>query len=175
MKKGLPYCHIWYNNTKIPVVSPVTQYKEFGRGGDFLKPRILGCYPPDSMKHLVPMSVSLVETACPGSKPTNNLRVFYDTQESGQKRGIAVCSKWLSYLDDVSMRIVEWIELLRAQGVDKIFLTVLAVHPNVWKVIILLFLCSIRSPRSGNLCMSVMHNHSLSRALNLQPSSLGLS
>ena len=175
MKKGLPYCHIWYNNTKIPVVSPVTQYKVFGKGGDFPKPHILGCYPPDSMKHLVPMSVSLVETACPGSKPTNNLRVFFDTPESGKKKGIAVCSTWVSYLDDVSMRIVEWIELLRAQGVDKIFLTVLAVHPNVWKVIILLFLCSIRSPRGGNLCMSVMHNHSLSRALNLQPSSLGLS
>ena len=87
------------------------------------------------MKHLVPVSVSLVETACPGSKPTNNLRVFYDTQESGQKRGIAVCSKWQSSLEDKSMRFVEWIEILRAQGVEKIFLTVLAVHPNVWKVI----------------------------------------
>ena len=52
MKKGLPYCHLWYNNTKIPVVSPVTQYKKFGSGGDFLKPRILGCDPPDSNEAL---------------------------------------------------------------------------------------------------------------------------
>ena len=48
--------------------------------------------------------------------------------------GIAVCSKSLSHLGDVSMRFIEWIELLRAQGVDKIFLKVYAVHPNVMKV-----------------------------------------
>ena len=34
------------------------------------------------------------------------------------------------------MRFIEWIELLRNQGVDKIFLKVYAVHPNVMKVII---------------------------------------
>ena len=49
--------------------------------------------------------------------------------------GIAVCSKSLSHLGDVSMRFIEWIELLRNQGVDKIFLKVYAVHPNVMKVI----------------------------------------
>ena len=86
------------------------------------------------MKHLVPVSVSLVETECPKSKPTNNIQVYFDKHESGHKKGVAVCSKSLSHPGDVSMRIIEWIELLRAQGVDKIFLSVLAVHPNVNKV-----------------------------------------
>ena len=95
----------------------------------------VGCHPPDSVKHLVPESVSLVETECPRSKPSNNLRVFYDKHESGDKQGFAVCSKSLSHLGDVSMRFIEWIELLRALGVDKIFLKILAVHPNVMKVI----------------------------------------
>ena len=35
------------------------------------------------------------------------------------------------------MRLIEWIELLRALGVDKIILPVLAVHPNILKVRIL--------------------------------------
>ena len=80
------------------------------------------------------MSVSLVEAECPGSTPSNNLRVFYDKKESGHKQGIAVCSKGLSYLEDVSMRFIEWIELLRAMGVDKIILKIFAAHPNVRKV-----------------------------------------
>ena len=45
---------------------------------------------------------SLVETECPRSKPSNNLRVFYDRPESGDKQGFAVCSKSLSHLEDES-------------------------------------------------------------------------
>ena len=50
------------------------------------------------------------------------------------KEGIAVCSKSLSHLEDNSLRIIEWIELLRVLGVSKIILSVLSVHPNVLKV-----------------------------------------
>ena len=82
----------------------------------------------------MPVSVSLVEAECPGSRPSNNLPVLYGKHESGEKRGIAVCSHGLSQLEDVSLRVIEWIELLRALGVNKIFLSILAVHPNVMKV-----------------------------------------
>ena len=139
-EKILPFCHIWYNNSATPIVSAVTNYQAVGNthGGlgqdNLLYPHILGCYPPDSVKHLVPVSVSLVETDCPRSKPSNNLRVYYDKHQSGHKQGFAVCSKSLSHLGDVSMRFIEWIELLRALGVDKIILKILAVHPNVMKV-----------------------------------------
>ena len=80
------------------------------------------------------MSVSLVETECPQTKPSNNLLVNFARHESGEKHGFAVCSKSLSHLGDMSMRFIEWIELLRAQGVEKIFLKILAVHPNTMKV-----------------------------------------
>ena len=137
----LPFCHIWYKNSDIPVVSPVTSLQEVARGhgvtqyGGYLKPHLLGCYPPDSAKDLVPVSVSLVEKECPRSKPSNNLRIHFDRHESGRKQGFAVCSKWISNLGDFSMRLIEWIELLRAHGVAKIMLTVIAVHPNVMKVL----------------------------------------
>ena len=138
--KELPFCHIWYKNLNTPVISPVTQYTEKYRnivsnsGHGNLHPRILGCYPPESVKHKVPMSVSLMDTKCPRSKPSNNLRVYFDRHESGHKQGIAVCSKWISRFGDMSLRLIEWIELLRVQGVEKIILKILAVHPNVMKV-----------------------------------------
>ena len=36
--------------------------------------------------------------------------------------------------EDLSVRMVEWIEVLRALGADKIFLYNYEVHPNVTKV-----------------------------------------
>ena len=136
----MPFCHLWYKNFTSPVVSPVTNYQVVGstNGGlgqdNLLYPHILSCIPPDSVKHLVPMSESLVDNGCPKNKPSNNLRVFYQTQENEEKQGFAVCSKGLSQLEDVSLKIIEWIELLRSLGVDKISLHILAVHPNVMKV-----------------------------------------
>ena len=97
-------------------------------------PLILECRPHNSVKHLVPVSVSLVQTECPKNKPSNNLRVFNDKHESGHKQGFAVCVKHLIQIADMSMRLIEWIELLRALGVEKIIIKILAVHPNVMKV-----------------------------------------
>ena len=130
----MPFCHIWYKNSDSPVVSPVTKFQPFSGFGNFLAPHLLGCKPPETVSHLVPVSVSLVEAECPRSKPSNNLRIYFNKHKSGQKQGLAVCSKSVSHVEDVSMRFIEWIELLRAQGVDKIILTILAVHPNVEKV-----------------------------------------
>ena len=36
---------------------------------------------------------------------------------------------------DVSMRLVEWLEVLRQQGYDTVFVYVVHVHPNVLKVL----------------------------------------
>ena len=105
------------------------------------------------------MSVSLVENECPKNKPSNNLRVFYQTQENEEKQGFAVCSKGLSQLEDVSLKIIEWIELLRSLGVDKISLHILAVHPNVMKVKTICFKVfgSVRSSGSQSVRQSVHH------------------
>lgn len=53
------------------------------------------------------------------------------------KRGqFAVCVKGLDFLQqDLSTRLVEWIELLGLLGADKIFLYELEVHPNISKVL----------------------------------------
>ena len=58
-------------------------------------------------------------------------------KENGEKSGVAVCSKSLSHLGDQSLRFIEWIEVLRALGVEKIILSVLSVHSNVMKASII--------------------------------------
>nr|XP_027234582.1 uncharacterized protein LOC113825927 [Penaeus vannamei] len=49
---------------------------------------------------------------------------------------VAVCGPALFYYhDDISISLVEWLELLRAQGVAKVFLLETSVHPNIEKVL----------------------------------------
>jgi len=52
------------------------------------------------------------------------------------KEGFAVCVKGLDFLhEDLSVRLVEWIELLGLLGAHKVFFYELAVHPNISKVL----------------------------------------
>lgn len=47
-----------------------------------------------------------------------------------------MCVKGLDFLhEDLSVRLVEWIELLNLLGADKVFFYELQVHPNISKVL----------------------------------------
>ena len=87
--------------------------------------------------------------------PSNNLRVVYNPRcvlvtslhnvhniycrsPSDTSRGIAVCSKGLSLRSDSSLRLVEWVEVLRSLGADTILLYTYQIHTNVAKVLTLL-------------------------------------
>ena len=85
---------------------------------------------------MIPVSVSIMDLECPKVyRPSNNLKIHYNLPLAGQeKKGIAVCSKSLSFREDVSIRLIEWLEILRAMRVDNINLYILHVHPNVIKV-----------------------------------------
>lgn len=64
----------------------------------------------------------------------NNIKVQFTKPE--KKKGFAVCVKGLDFLhEDLSVRLVEWIEMLGILGADKIFFYELAVHPNITKVL----------------------------------------
>ena len=93
--------------------------------------------------------------------PSNNLRVIYNPRcvlvttlhnvhpcprspDDTSRRGIAVCSKGLSLRSDSSLRLVEWVEVLRSLGADTILLYTYQIHPNVAKVLTLLKLdCTV--------------------------------
>ena len=136
------YCQFWFNGTREPIISKVLEYKyiwyrEWGnyKPGIF-QPYMLACQLPKTHWDKVPVSVSVVENIC--DTATNNLKVTYNKLPDGvtEKKEFAVCVKGLDFpTDDLSLRLVEWIELLHLLGADKIFLYDLEVHPNVTKVL----------------------------------------
>lgn len=65
---------------------------------------------------------------------TNNLPVY--NQRPAKKQKFAVCVKGLDFPhEDISVRLIEWIELLNLLGAGKIFLYNLDVHENISKVL----------------------------------------
>ena len=56
---------------------------------------------------------------------------------SGMKnKKFAVCIKWLDFYDhDVSLRIIEWIEMIKILGGGHVFMSQLHVHKNISKVL----------------------------------------
>lgn len=77
----------------------------------------------------------VIEYDCKQTLPiTNNLPVY--NQRPDKKGKFAVCVKGLDFPhEDVSVRLVEWIELLNLLGAGKIFLYNLDVHENISKVL----------------------------------------
>jgi hypothetical protein len=69
-------------------------------------------------------------------RATNVLSVTYNKlDETDKENDFAVCVKMLDFpYSDESVRAVEWIELVRLLGANKIFLYTLHVHKNMTKV-----------------------------------------
>ncbi|RZF33621.1 hypothetical protein LSTR_LSTR006999 [Laodelphax striatellus] len=132
------YCQFWFDNRKEPVFVRVMEYKYiwYKKWGNYkqgiFQPYLIACQIPQPYHKLVPASVSVVEKVC--DTATNSLRVIYNRPK--KKKGFAVCVKGLDFLhDDLSVRLVEWIELLGILGADKVFFYELQVHPNISKVL----------------------------------------
>lgn len=111
-------------------------YNKWGNYRDgILQPYIVTCRIPQIKglpPNFYPTSVSLVDNRC--QKASNSLRII--NNRPPVKKEFAVCVKGLDFLhEDLSVRMVEWIELLRLLGAQKIFLYELEVHANISKVL----------------------------------------
>lgn len=135
------YCQLWYDDLDASYIVPLDTYnyiwvREWGNSQDGqFQPYLMSCRIPAERRDSVPAAVSLVENKC--DLATNCLRVIYNkpVSEDAQKN-FAVCVKGMDFLyDDLSVRLVEWIELLSLLGADKIFIYDLQVHPNIRKVL----------------------------------------
>lgn len=131
------YCQLWYEGEREPRIIETLEYKYiwYAKWGNYkqgiYQPYVIACRTPPRVSR-PPSSVSLVEKRC--DTASNNLRVIYNKPE--RKKDFAVCVKGLDFLhEDLSVRLVEWIELINLLGADKIFFYELQVHPNVTKVL----------------------------------------
>ena len=63
--------------------------------------------------------------------------IYNPVEKTEGKKAFAVCCKDLYFPTvDLSLKLVEWIEIQRALGADKICLSNMEVHPNMMKAII---------------------------------------
>lgn len=134
------YCQLWYDEQSQPEIVPVTNIRPiwlyaWGHGSGNNYAHLLTCIIPQNYYKWVPKSVSLVASPC--HQATNNVRVIYQPLgEHEEKKGFAVCVKGLDYpYGDMSHRIVEFMETLRALGAEKVTMYKLQVHPNTTKVL----------------------------------------
>lgn len=135
------FCQIWYDKIDESFIVPVDNYNyiwmsDWGNAIDGqYQPYLISCRIPEVMRQRIPSSVSLVGKQC--DLATNNLRVIYNRPISeDMRKSFGVCVKGLDFMyDDLSVRLVEWIELLRILGADKIFFYELQVHPNISRVL----------------------------------------
>ncbi|XP_012220874.2 uncharacterized protein [Linepithema humile] len=134
------YCQLWYDGESEPRIVETFEYKYiwYAKWGNYkqgiYQPYVIACQvPPQAVTaNKPPSSVSLVERRCDAA--SNHLRVIYNKPE--RKKDFAVCVKGLDFLhEDLSVRLIEWIELIHLLGADKIYFYELQVHPNVTKVL----------------------------------------
>lgn len=132
------YFQIWIDNVTTPLLIPTTKYeyiwfKAWGSHiNNHLQPYLIYAEMDPAYLNHNPVAVSLVENPC--DKAVNCLKVHNSRPD--EIKDIAVCVKGLDFLHaDLSVKMIEWIELLRILGVDKIFLYKMHVHPNISKVL----------------------------------------
>ncbi|KAK7084718.1 hypothetical protein SK128_023624 [Halocaridina rubra] len=129
-----PTCHMWYKNEVVPTATKAVNV-EYLHWQERLEnewlPYIVTCKVRSHRKD-IPQVVSLVNHACGTS--TNALKIHQEYSEP--KKSLAVCHKFVyNPARDFSIRLVEWIEALRAWGVDHLTIYEAASHPNVKKVL----------------------------------------
>lgn len=151
---GEIYCKIFYQNSNPTIIEGIivsslqNTGKSKSKGKHKVYPMIVSCFCP--MKSILPKSVSLSMDL--HTLESNELQVELPVEVSNlspsvhkRRSDIAVCVKYLDYPHiDFSLRLIEWIELLRILGSDHVFMTILDVHPNMWKVLNHFFFIWIR-------------------------------
>ncbi|XP_065340740.1 uncharacterized protein LOC135940028 [Cloeon dipterum] len=133
------FCQLWFTDKPEPTISDVSEteylwYKDWGNDDSPYQPYMFSCAVPASLG-MVPESISLVANPCDNA--TNNLRVIDNRAPLGKKLNFAVCVKAMNFKHQpfVSIRLVEWIEMHKILGADKIYIYELQVHPNTTRVL----------------------------------------
>ncbi|KAH8394442.1 hypothetical protein KR222_005711, partial [Zaprionus bogoriensis] len=149
-------CQFWYDNYSRPVVTNVSEFISVWVQSWASKP--LQSYPhllvcplpeelPPTFETKVPRTVSLVSDACENA--SNSLRVHNDrraapqqesssrtaTNGTGRPLSFGVCVKGFDFpYVDLSERLIEWFEVQRLLGAERVYAYMYDVHPEVQRV-----------------------------------------
>lgn len=129
------FCQLWFDDTDNPVISKVETYRlmwpaYFGfEEGQWL-PFYIECFNPLATEGKIPNAVSLAEN--PDDMAENIFDVTFNNLSDGEiKKSFAVCTKSYFFKEDMSIQLVEWIEILLILGADKVSIATIEVHPNM--------------------------------------------
>lgn len=127
-------CYFWAANDSSPmgivggtVESTITDKHQ--RADHALETVLVSC--PIS-RSIIPEYVSIsMGVECKNA--TNILRIENDSKT--KKGNIVVCVRLLQFDTDYSLRLIEWIEMVRILGADHIYFNLLYVHPNMSRIL----------------------------------------
>ncbi|XP_063875221.1 beta-1,4-galactosyltransferase galt-1-like [Scylla paramamosain] len=130
-----PVCHLWYQDDLTPTASSAVRmdyvHWQDRVSGAWL-PYLVTCRVVEDLRG-VPRVAALVGYSC--GPATNALRVL-NQEQPRVKKDLALCHKFLfDPTRDYSQRLVEWLEVARAWGVDEVTFYEASVHPNVRAVL----------------------------------------
>lgn len=84
--------------------------------------------------HKTPRSVSLVLNRCDNAE--NNLKIIDNQPRGGVKKEFGVCVKQLTYPNrEFIIRFIEWIQMCKILGAEKIHFYNRLVHPELIKIV----------------------------------------
>ncbi|CAL4163208.1 unnamed protein product [Meganyctiphanes norvegica] len=133
------FCHIIFDDN-VSITKPVSKLEQLSymyRDFPGLQGFLLTCELGVKYKDKHPKSVSISESITENEQAQNRLKIEYNLKNPATaKENFALCLKGLRFPDnDISSYLVEWFELLFLMGVNKIFVYVFEVHPNIYKVL----------------------------------------
>ncbi|CAI5444753.1 unnamed protein product [Caenorhabditis angaria] len=125
------YCNIFVKNSRFQKYTVVQGYirEIWQRGwdprGNFQVPSLISCPIPEKLDFFknsesdVEYSVSLTRSNCKSQKIA--MKVVGKSRKIGEKKkDVAICLKGLDYQEDISGRLLEWLELQYILGADTI-------------------------------------------------------
>ncbi|KAG5666352.1 hypothetical protein PVAND_014386 [Polypedilum vanderplanki] len=107
--------------------------KYWGVNDKGASPYLISCTNPFYSRNLIPQYISIVENEC--DHANNILEIKNKRPKDGHKKHFLVSVKGIDFVDDVSLLLIEWFEILKLLGVDKVEVFVVNAHVNVIRVL----------------------------------------
>ena len=102
------------------------------RSPENYRPYLLTCYVPMNKNTHAPSAISIIDNRSQKREchhPSNYLKVVYNI---GEKKDFAVCVRGLHFLNNISLKLIEWIELMSLMGANKYF-CMINLCKEIWK------------------------------------------
>ncbi len=162
------YCHVWISGKKSSLVVEASNFRAIGWSK--LEDEDEGVVPinylfectfdKNSTKATKIRAVTISTSECESAPNALAIHYFKPTT----KRKFAVCVKALEMpFNDLSTRLVEWIEAVKLLGAEKVFVYHMHIHENISKVFnyykAASFLDVRRLPLPGGQPTSALHEH----------------